>query len=110
VRTQNVFGGEVGPLAPRCPLKLFEQAGPNGPESHTVASPRGDLGIHISEPLYFKADNSRKRRTNAKDPQLIEIPTSKDSATCPNRGVTHHPRRPAPHRPPYRPRGVDRAA
>jgi len=31
--------GEAGPRAPRCPLKLTEQAGPNGPESHAVASP-----------------------------------------------------------------------
>jgi len=58
VRTQLFFCGEAGPRAPRCPLKLTEQAGPNGPESHAVASPWGDLGIYNSGPPYCKADNS----------------------------------------------------
>ena len=53
------FCGEAGPRALRCPLKLIEQAGPNGPESHSVASPWGNLGIHASGPPYCKADNSR---------------------------------------------------
>jgi len=53
-----IFCGEAGPRAPRWPLKLTEQSGPNGPESHAVASPWGDLGIHNSGPPYCKADNS----------------------------------------------------
>jgi len=67
------FCGEAGPRAPRCPLKLFEQAGPNGPESHTVASPRGDLGFHISGPPYCQADNSSNKHSHANDPQSIKI-------------------------------------
>ena len=110
MRTHFCFCGEAGPRAPCCPLKLSEQAGPNSPESHTVAFPRGDLGVHTRGPPYYKAQNSSNWHTNANDPQSIKIPTSKDSATCPNRGVTPHPRRPASHRPPGRPRGVDRAA
>ena len=58
MRKQLFFWGEAGPRAPRCPLKLTEQAGPNGPESHRVASPWGDPGIHTSGPPYCKADNS----------------------------------------------------
>ena len=42
------------------------------------------------------------------DTPSIKIPTSKDGATCPNRGMTRHPRRPAPRRPPGQQRGVDR--
>jgi len=52
VRTQLFFCGEAGPRAFRCSLKLTEQARPNGPESNTVASPWGDLGIHTSGPPY----------------------------------------------------------
>jgi len=52
VRKQLFFCGEAGPRAFRCPLKLTEQEGPNGPESPTVASPWGDLGIHTSGPPY----------------------------------------------------------
>jgi len=58
VRTQLFFCGEAGPRAPRCPLKLTEQAGPNGPDSHAVAYPSEDLGIRYSGPPYCKADNS----------------------------------------------------
>jgi len=58
VRTQFFFCGEAGPRAPRCPLKLPEQAGTKGPESHTVASPWGYLGIHTSGSPYCYADNS----------------------------------------------------
>ena len=58
MRTQLISGGEAGPRVPRCPLKLTEQAGPNGHESHTVASSWGDLEIHNSGPPYCKADNS----------------------------------------------------
>ena len=58
MRTQLFCCWEAGPRAPRCPLKLFEQVGPNGPESQTEASPWGDLGIHTSGPPYCKADNS----------------------------------------------------
>jgi len=103
------FCGEAGPRAPRCPLKLTEQAGPNGPEAHTVASPWEDLRIHTSGPPCCKAHNSSNGHTNANDPQSIKIPTSKDCATCPNRGVTRHPRLPAPNLPPGRQKGVDRA-
>jgi len=58
VKTQLFFGGETGPRAPRCPLILSEQVGPIGTESHTVASPWEDLGIHTSGPPYCKADKS----------------------------------------------------
>ena len=53
-----VFCEEARQRAPRCPLTLSEQAGPNGPESHKVASPRGDLGIPNSGPPFCKADYS----------------------------------------------------
>jgi len=39
-------------------FKLSKQAGPNGLESRTVASPWGDMGIHTSGPPYSKAENS----------------------------------------------------
>jgi len=68
VRTQLLFCGEAGPRAPRCPLKLTEQAGPNGPESHAVASPWGDLGIHTSGPPYCQADKSSIKHSHANDP------------------------------------------
>jgi len=58
VRTQLSFCGEAGPRAHRCPFKLTEQVGPNGPESHAVASPWGDLEISNSGPPYCNADNS----------------------------------------------------
>ena len=58
MKTQLWFYAETEPRAPRCPLNLSEQAGSNGPESHTVASPRGDLGIHASGPPYCQADQS----------------------------------------------------
>jgi len=103
---QLCFCGEAGPRAPRCPLKLTEQAGPNGPESHAVACPWGDLGIHNSEPPYCKADNSNNGQPNANDPQSIKIPPSTDIATCPNRGVTRLSRHPVYQRPPGQPRGV----
>jgi len=99
--------GVAGPRAPRCPLKLSEPAGPNGPESHTAASPWGDLGIHTSGPPYCKADNARHVHENVNDSQSIKIPTSKNSATGPICGVTRHPGRPAPHRPPGQKGGVD---
>ena len=54
MRTQLFFCGEAGPRAPRCPLKLTEQAGPNVSESDAVASPWGDLGIHNSGPPTVK--------------------------------------------------------
>jgi len=57
VRTQLFFSAEAGPRAPFFPVKLTEQAGLNGPESHTVASPWGDLGIRTSGPTYCKEDN-----------------------------------------------------
>jgi len=58
VRAQFFFCGEAGPWAPRCPLELSVQAGANGPESHTVASTWGDLGIHISGSPHCEAHNS----------------------------------------------------
>jgi len=58
VRTQWFFCGQALARVPRCPLKLTEQAGPNGPESLAVASPWADLGIYTSGPPYCKADNS----------------------------------------------------
>ena len=108
MRTQLCFCGEAAPRASRCPLNISEQAGPNGPESHTAASLWGDLGIHTSGPPYCEEDNSSNRRGKENDPQSVKIPTSKDSATCPNRGVTRHPRLPARHRPPGQQKGVER--
>jgi len=58
VRTQLFFCGEAGPRAPRRAFKLTKKAGPNGPESHAVASPWGDLEIPKSGPPYCNADNS----------------------------------------------------
>ena len=56
MRTLLLFYAEAGPRVPRCPLNLSEQAGSNGPESHTVASPRKDLAIHTSGPPKCQAD------------------------------------------------------
>ena len=55
MRTQLFFCREAGPRAPRRLLKQSEQAGPNGPESRTVASPGGDLGIHTRGRSYSSA-------------------------------------------------------
>jgi len=49
------FCGEAALRAPRCPLKLSEQAGTNGLESHTVAFPWGDLGIHTKGPAQLES-------------------------------------------------------
>jgi len=103
VRAQLFFGGEAGPRAPRCPLKLPEKAGPNGPESHTVASPWGDLGIHTSGPPYCQADKSSNKHSHANDPQSIKISASKDKATCPIRVTPCQRRRSVPRWQPYRP-------
>jgi len=103
VRTQLFFCGEAGPRAPRCPLKLTEQAGPNGPESHAVASPWGDLGIHTSGPPYCQADNSSNKHSHANDPQSIKISVRKEKATCPIRDTPCHPRRSVPRWQPYQP-------
>jgi len=54
VRTQLFSCAQAGPRAPRCPLELSEQAGPNCPASDAVASPGGDLGIHTSGPPTIK--------------------------------------------------------
>jgi len=61
VRTQSLSCGEARRRAPRCPLEITEQAGPNGPESHTVDSPRGDLGIHTSRPPYGNVRGQHSR-------------------------------------------------
>jgi len=103
VRTQLFFCGEAGPQAPRCPLKPTEQSGPNGPESHAVASPWGDLGIHTSGPLYCQADKSSNKHSHANDPQSIKISASKEKATCPIRDTPCHPGRSVPRWQPYRP-------
>ena len=103
MRAQLFFGGEAGPRAPRCPLKLPEKAGPNGPESHTVASPWGDLGIHTSGPPYCQADKSSNKHSHANDPQSIKISARKDKATCPIRVTPCQRRRSVPRWQPYRP-------
>jgi len=103
VRTQLFFCGKAGPRAPRCPLKLTEQAGPNGPESHAVASPWGDLGIHTCGPPYCQADKSSNKHSHANDPQSIRISASKDKATCPIRVTPCQRRRSVPRWRTYRP-------
>jgi len=85
VRTQLLLCGETGPRAPRCPLKLTEQAVPKGPDTHAVASPWGALGIHTSGPPYCEAEKSRNEHSHANDPQSINISASKEKATCPIR-------------------------
>ena len=94
------------PLPPPCrrrPLKLTDRAGPNGLESHAVASPWRHLGIHTSGPLYCRADISSKKHSHEYDPQSIKIPASKEKATCPIRDTPCHPRRSVPRCQPYRP-------
>jgi len=103
VKTQLFFCGEAGTRAPRCPLKLTEQAGPKGPESHAVASPWGDLGIHTSGSPYCQADTSSNKHSDANDPQSIKISASKEKATCPIRDTPCQPRRSVPRWQPYRP-------
>ena len=97
------FCGEAGPRAPRCPLELTEKTGPNGPESHTLSSRWGDLGIHTSGPPYCQADKSSNKHSHANDPQSIKKAVSKETATCPIRDTLCHPRRSVPLWPPYRP-------
>jgi len=83
--TAGLLLWKAGQRWPRCPLELCQQAGSTGTEFLTVASRRGDQGIHTCGSPYCQTDTSSNKHSHANDPHPIKTLASKDKATCPIR-------------------------